>query len=291
MYADDTTISTTLQTIKAIYPTQSVSTSLNNELVKISDWLSINKLSINVKKSKYLLHKMNNKVLNPLQLNMDGKPIENIKEFNFLGLTINENLKWNNHIDNIAIKCSRINGLLNKLKNMLPIHINILLYNTLLLPHINYCILAWGNTSDRIEKRQKRAVRLITVSKYNAHTSLNILKVKDIFKLQVYKLYYKYKHNRLPTYLQTLPISANNIIHGHNPRHNTDLHIQRTRHTFAKYCIRHIIPELIINTPYQIISKLTTHSEHGFANSIKNYYIQNYQEQCIIHNCYICRRQ
>ena len=60
MYADDTTISTTLQTIKSIYPTQSVSTSLNNELVKISDWLSINKLSINVKKSKYLLHKMNN---------------------------------------------------------------------------------------------------------------------------------------------------------------------------------------------------------------------------------------
>ena len=105
MYADDTTMSSILQTIKSIYPTQSVSKSLNNELVKISDWLNINKLSINVKKSKYLLHKMNNKILNPLQLNMDGTPIENIKEFNFLGLTINENLKWNNHIDNIAIKC------------------------------------------------------------------------------------------------------------------------------------------------------------------------------------------
>ena len=128
MYADDTTISTTLQPIKSIYPTQSVNTSLNNELVKISDWLSINKLSINVKNSKYLLHKMNNKILNPLQLNMDGTPIENIKEFNFLGLTTNENLKWNNHIDNIAIKCSITNGLLNKLKNMLPIHLNILLY-------------------------------------------------------------------------------------------------------------------------------------------------------------------
>ena len=103
---------------------------------------------------------------------MDGTPIENIKEFNFMGLTINENLKWNNHLDNITIKCSRINGQLNKLKNMLPIHLHILLYNTLLLPHINYCVLlAWENTSDRIEKMQKRTVRLITVSKYNARTS------------------------------------------------------------------------------------------------------------------------
>ena len=104
----------------------------------------------------------------------------------FLVLTINENLKWNNHIDNIAIKCSRINGLLNKLKNMLPIHINILLYNTL-LPHINYCILAWGNTSDRIEKMQKRAVRLIIVSKYNAHT-LPLLKKLNILKVRHFKI-------------------------------------------------------------------------------------------------------
>ena len=51
----------------------------------------------------------------------------------------------------------------------------------------------------------------------------------------------------------------------------TKIHADVDLHYFAKYCTRHIIPD-------QIINKLTTHSEHGFANYIKNYYIRNYQE-------------
>ena len=45
-----------------------------------------------------------------------------------------------------------------------------ILYNSLILPHLQYCILSWGFKSDRIFKLQKRAVRIITYSKYNAHT-------------------------------------------------------------------------------------------------------------------------
>ena len=45
-----------------------------------------------------------------------------------------------------------------------------ILYNSLVLPHLQYCILSWGFESDRIFKLQKRAVRIITCSKYNAHT-------------------------------------------------------------------------------------------------------------------------
>ena len=82
-----------------------------------------------------------------------------------------------------------------------------LIYNSLILPHVNYCILAWGHTCDRIIKLQKRAIRLINLTSYNAHTEpllkkLNLLKVTDILQLKALTFYYKYKKNQLPKYFE-----------------------------------------------------------------------------------------
>ena len=61
--------------------------------------------------------------------------------------------------------------MLNELKYIIPQRIKLLLYNTLLMPHLNYCLMIWGFNQERISKFQKRAIRIITLSKYNAHTS------------------------------------------------------------------------------------------------------------------------
>ena len=45
-----------------------------------------------------------------------------------------------------------------------------IIYNTLVLPHMNYCIMAWGSQCERIYKVQKKAVRILTTSRYNSHT-------------------------------------------------------------------------------------------------------------------------
>ena len=74
-------------------------------------------LSLNVKKSKYIVHKMTNKKVDNLQLNINGIAIEKVYDFNFLGLTLNENINWKNHIEKIAIKSSKIIGILNKLSS------------------------------------------------------------------------------------------------------------------------------------------------------------------------------
>ena len=76
---------------------------------------------------------------------------------------------------------------------------------SLILPHLQYCILSWGFKSDRIFKLQKSAARIITCSKYNAHTepllkTLNLLKIDDIMKTKALKLYYRNKQNELPKY-------------------------------------------------------------------------------------------
>ncbi|MFV2016881.1 MAG: hypothetical protein ACC656_15730, partial [Candidatus Heimdallarchaeota archaeon] len=75
--------------------------------------------------------------------------------------------------------------ILNKIKYYISTKVKLMLYNALVLPHINYCLLAWGYEHQRITKLQKKIVRLITGSKYNAHTeplfkSIKILKIEHI---------------------------------------------------------------------------------------------------------------
>ena len=96
-------------------------------------------------------------------------------------------------------------GILNKLKHILPASISLMLYNSLLLPQLNYCILAWGHNCKRLIKLQKKALRIISISKYNAHTDplfkkYRILKLPHILQLQELKCYHKYINKKLPAY-------------------------------------------------------------------------------------------
>ena len=81
--------------------------------------------------------------------------IEHVKKINFLVLIIDTNLNWKRHTDKISNACSQNIGILNKLKYVLSKQIEMLLYNSLIVPHINYCIMAWGFQSNRIIKLQK----------------------------------------------------------------------------------------------------------------------------------------
>ncbi len=133
-----------------------------------------------------------------LQLNIENTSIDRVGDFNFLGLTINEHLNWKSHIDKLANKISETMGVLNKLKHFVPINARVNIYNSLILSHVNYCILAWGHRCERITELQKRIVRILSLSKYNAHTepifkTLKLPKVIDILNLQELKFYYKYE--------------------------------------------------------------------------------------------------
>ena len=125
--------------------------------------------------------------INNLKLNLqiNGTDIEQVSEFNFLGIMLDKNLSWNAHSQKISCKISIVNGILNRLKRFLPAEILKTIYNALIQPHLNYGILLWGRNTKRIRKLQKWAIRSITCSKYNAHTDplfikLKLLKIDDI---------------------------------------------------------------------------------------------------------------
>ena len=276
-YADDSTIYKSIE--KSNLDTSLAN--INTELEKIADWLKLNKLSLNVKKSKHIVFHNRWKRVPDLNSESDRNTIDKTSEFSFLGLTINENLTWKNHVNIISNKISRISGLLNRLRNYLPTYTKLQIYNSLILPHCYYGILAWGFEMNRIYKIQKASIRSITNSKYNAHTEplfkqLKLLKVEDIFTIQQYKLYHKFISNNLPTYFNISIFTPYTRSHTYNTRTQLDLQIPKIKHEFMKHCIRYSIPYLINKSPIQIKNKLFTHSLKGFAWYLKIIHIEAY---------------
>ena len=178
-------------------------TVINGELNKITDWLSANKLSLNVKKTKFMVfHTAQRKVTYP-SLKINNVSIEQVNQFNFLGLILNSSLSFTAHTQHISLKISRIIGLMYRLKHIYPQSVLLLLYNTLVVSHFNYCLLIWGSkitNGHSLHKLQKKALRIINNCDYVAHTepickTLSLLKVTDMFVIAVWKFYFKLMNN------------------------------------------------------------------------------------------------
>ena len=92
-YTDDTILSSALNN-KNNTKNVDAGSLINDELGKINEWLEINKLSQTIDKSRYMLIYMPNKQVNAPTLQISNKNIKKVNEFNFLGLTLNTNLKW-----------------------------------------------------------------------------------------------------------------------------------------------------------------------------------------------------
>lgn len=291
LYADDTTLQSTL----SAFDLNNSSDSINAELKKIQDWLALNKLSLNIKKTKFMLFHTPQRIIDTPRLELSNTSIAAVSEFNFLGLTIDQHLNWKSHISRISNKISRSLGMINRLKHFIPQQILRMLYNSLILPHLNYCLLCWGFSWNRIFKLQKKAMRIITCSKYNAHTTpifknLGLLKINDILNLHLFKFYYKYVNNNLPVYLQSFDLLQRSDIHSHNTRFSGQLVTPRTNMCLADRCVRNYLPYFINNIPDQITEKIYTHSIQGAGNYYKTYILSTYENICNIPNCYICNK-
>ena len=88
---------------------------------------------------------MNNRSVSYPDLQINSSKIERITDFNFLGLVLQLNLSWNKHINHISLKISNAIGIMHTLKSVYPLSVLLTLYNTLVVPHFNYCIISWGS--------------------------------------------------------------------------------------------------------------------------------------------------
>ena len=123
-----------------------------------------------------LFHQLQKRVTIP-KLKINNTLIECVDEFNYLGLIINKHLKWNSHVNKMGNKISHTISVINKPKHLIPQKTLLTIYNSLILPHINYCILAWGHDSNRTSKKKQSELLLKVVF---IHTLILSLKIQYI---------------------------------------------------------------------------------------------------------------
>ena len=121
MYADDTTLVSSLETFGNTNRPTKIENNISNENCKIITWLHSNNLKLNASKSKFMLFFKHPKTIPKLNILANGNPIDEVQEFNFLCITIDQNITWTPHIRKNLIKISRVIGVLRKLKRIFPI--------------------------------------------------------------------------------------------------------------------------------------------------------------------------
>ena len=304
MCADDTTLSCCVDTIQS----NNIDEVINKELRKVNKWLVTNKLSLNFNKTKYMQSHKAPKHVPHLHLQINNNEISRVETFNFLGLQINDNLKWNIHINHISKKMSRIIGILNQMKMIFPQEILLSIYNTLILPHLNYCILSWGKYCESVTLLQKRAMRAVCYTKYNAHTEplfqmCNVLKFNDLYETKLLIFYHKLMNNNTSSnFLNFKPTisKANERYIIRSPKYILPSH----NHEYIKLTCRYQLPSLLnqyiangndadndmehISSPNPI-KTVHTKSLKQYKTLFKSQYLSYYSNICSIKKCYICQ--
>lgn len=244
LFADDTNILYSHKDPKCL------EIELNKELIKISNWFKLNKLSLNIKKTNYMFfkNKHNNKPSINLKIIIDNNELTKVHNTKFLGVLIDDDLSWKSHTIHVSKIVAKYNGIIRKVRPFIPQESLVTLYNTLVLPYLTYCAIIWTDKNnsnlDSLFLVQKRLIRTCTNSLWLAHTDplfkiLNTLKIHDIYILQLASFMYQYHHDMLPPdLLDDNFFISNASIHNYNTRHTSDFHVKPTSTLLARNTIK-----------------------------------------------------
>ena len=113
LFADDTNLFCSCSDIKTM------ENNIDNELTQISLWLKVNKLSLKIKKTRFMVFSKKRTPRNELRLQIYGEAINEVYKIKFLGVIINNKLNWKDHISYICGKIARGIGMIIKARNYL----------------------------------------------------------------------------------------------------------------------------------------------------------------------------
>ena len=277
MYADDTNISMQSNDLSDL------ENLMNAELANLKTWLEANKLSLNIGKTEYMIIGSRQRLSTfdnyNLKVCVDNDQINRVVKSKSLGLTIDENLTWKCHIDDITKKFSSGIGALKRIRDFISEETAIQVYKSLVEPYFSYCAPVWDGLgkklSEKLQKLQNRAARVITRSSYDISScslldelkwetlSSNRLKQKAI-------LMFNTLNKRTPVYLQQMfspSESSYNLRDSHGklfvPRPHTD-YLKRS-FSYSGASLWNSLPESL---------RLVT-SHHAFKTGLETFLANN----------------
>ena len=277
-YADDTAI---LFKSKSITNLQSMVSTL---LVQISHWFHANFLSLNVAKT-YTQHYTTRLEKFKLEVIINNMHVLENESIRYLGVVVDKSLKFTKHIDYISSIVGRNIGIISRIRYCIDKRTTLLLYNSLILPYLNYCCLLWGsNYNSQLQKLvtlQKRAIRLIDYV-YPPHSSepifkqYSILKLADMAQSQMLLVMHKFITKRLPVVFDSLyEINITDLFQSRHATHIKQPFSNRNYRLFTTTCRGPKLWNSIIAPKYPCLDDIPT-SKSVIKKVIHEHFVQSY---------------
>ena len=240
LFADDTSLTASDKNIDKLL------LQINSQLINIYDWLCANKLTLNLKKTKYLIsqpcQKMNYNLLPPVTL--AGQCLEQVASLKYLGIYIDDHLSWHYHITYICDEISKCINIMIKVKRYLGNHCLTSIYYSLIYPYFIYGCILWGNNYEnpllQLITLQNKAIRIINDVPLQDHitphyVNLGLLKFRDVVKMYTCLFFYDHLCDNKPC---NFSISLVSEQHNYSTRTATflQLFLPYSRTNIRKFC-------------------------------------------------------
>ena len=252
------------------------------ELSKLYSWFNVNKLSLNITKTNFMIFSNQKRVLD-ISVKINNVSIERVECTKFLGVLIDSKLKWKEHISKVKSKLSK--SILFRCSKLLDESALRTLYCSLFLSHLTYCAEVWGTTYKTnikcLELMQKKAIRIVCKADRLASSTplfinLKLLKFEDIVKLKCCSIMYIAYRRNLPINLQS-KFSLSNIEQKYNLRSKSKFKIRYARTTKSQHCLS-VLGVRMFNSLPDCIASLP--NIHLFKKHLKNYILELYRSTC-----------
>ena len=191
MFADDTNLFFSHRNISTLFLT------VNNELHEIAEWFKAKRLSLNIKKAKYtFFHKTSvkdNILLKLPELKIANRAIERTHVIKFLGVLLDENITWENHIFSVEKKLDKNISFLYSAKYFLDESSPKTVYFSYIHSYLNYAKIAWASTYltklKTVHYHQKHAARIVFNQEKLTHSRplLRSLKALNVYEINLYQ--------------------------------------------------------------------------------------------------------
>ena len=214
-------------------------------LKKMEKWFIANKLSLNAEKTCYTAFSCRSKQPTPLlDLYINNQKLVKVDSCKYLGVIIDDSLKWDLHIDNICKKLLKFTSIFYKMRSILPKTCLKNLYFAFIQPHILYGIEVYANTYqasiDKLCKLNNKLLRILLNKKLRTpimdlYTELNTLPIPLLHEYQLLIFVFKcfFHKNLMPGIFHSY-FTVNSSIHSYNTRQCADLHSSSVSTTFGK---------------------------------------------------------
>ena len=119
---------------------------MNEDLALVKEWLNDHRLTLNITKSKFVVvgGKQQLKRFKDMTLKIKEDELSRETSYKYLGIIINENMTWGDHIASLQQKVEKRIGLLKRISHLIPRAQRLTLVNTMIIPLFDYGDTVWG---------------------------------------------------------------------------------------------------------------------------------------------------